>query len=518
MHGNRTSADNIRGGQGDDALWGYGGDDRIEGGSGNDSILGGPGDDILTDTFGDDNIKGGDGDDAIDGGPGIDLLLAGAGDDFVSKPSDNSDGATGFLGTGNDIFLGGTGRDTPIANEGDDWLEGGPHSDLLIGDNSQQFQDDRIGGDDVLIGGTGSDDMDAEGGDDVLVGGLGGTDRFHGMFGFDHVTFYGTSTGVDADMNFNLQPPDVTAIRDRYLQTESLSGGSGNDVIRGLGFTPDEQTFEEVNWLTEEGLDLVAGLRDLLQPGGPTGPDHAARFMGLRPDGEQYDASLLLGGSGSDLFEGRAGDDFIDGDAYVRVQLVHVPSGERFDSAAQFRARIFDGTFHPGDFDIVREIVVDPGADQAVDTAEYLSTQAAATIADLGDGYYSVTTLEEGEDVLHDVEEVQFSDACVVLATGAACDVVAATVEVATAGGEVQADLDLADGEAAPSDVRFTLQELNAEGSWVPVSDQAETGSDAVQDSLPVPDEATSELRVVATFTDSDGQLRSTTSEVLPAG
>ncbi len=155
IHGNRTAGDRMQGGQGDDALWGYGGNDRIEGGSGNDSIVAGDGDDIVTDSFGDDNIKGGDGNDAIDGGAGIDLILGGAGDDFINKPLDNSDGATGFFGTGDDIFLGGTGRDTPIANEGDDWLEGGPHADLLIGDNSQQFQNDEIGGDDVLIGGPG---------------------------------------------------------------------------------------------------------------------------------------------------------------------------------------------------------------------------------------------------------------------------------------------------------------------------------------------------------------------------
>src|SRR5699024_11019655 len=126
-------------------------------------------------------------------------------------------------------------------NEGDDWLEGGPHADLLMGDNGQQFQDDVDGGDDVLIGGPGSDDMDAEGGDDIMVGTPGGTDRYHGMFGFDYVTYEGSTNGVDADLNFNLlQPPDVTAIRDRFLQVESLSGGSGDDVLRGLGRAPDD--------------------------------------------------------------------------------------------------------------------------------------------------------------------------------------------------------------------------------------------------------------------------------------
>ncbi|WP_122263123.1 peroxidase family protein [Ornithinimicrobium cerasi] len=510
IHGNRTLPDRIQGGQGDDSLFGYGGNDRIEGGSGNDSILGGPGDDILTDTFGDDNIKGGDGNDAIDGGPGIDLLLAGAGNDFVSKPLDNSDGATGFLGTGNDIFVGGPGRETPFGNEGDDWLEGLAASDLLIGDNSQQFQNDTIGGDDVLIGGAGSDDMDAEGGDDILVGGPGGTDRFHGMFGFDHVTFYGTTAGVDADMNFNLQPPDVTAIRDRYLQTESLSGGSGNDVLRGLGFVPDAFTGTEVNWLTEEGLDLVDGLRELLQPAGHD--DYAARFMSGNAAGDPVDGNLLMGGSGSDLIEGRDGDDFIDGDAYLRVQLLHVPTGARYNSATQVRAAIFAGTMNPGDFEIVREIAVDPGAGGAVDTAEYLANQADVTIEDLGDGYYRLTS-DEGEDILHAIEQVDFADGCVVLATGAACGA-AAPLTATVSGDEVQAGLDV---DGAAGETQFTLQELDESGTWVPVTG-AELESAGLEQTIPVPEGTQGDLRVVATYVDDEGVLQGSTSEVLPGG
>ncbi|UJH70034.1 cell wall-binding repeat-containing protein [Ornithinimicrobium sp. INDO-MA30-4] len=293
IHGVRTEADNIRGGQGDDALWGYGGNDRIIGGSGNDSIVGGTGDDILTDTFGDDNIKGQQGNDAIDGGAGIDLLLPGPGDDFIRKTQDNADGATGFFGPGDDVFLGGTGRDAPFGNEGDDWLETGPHADLLIADNGQQFQNDLMGGDDVLIGGPGSDDYDAEGGDDILVGSPGSTDRFHGMFGWDSVTYYGTTSGVDADLNFNLlQPPDITAIRDRFTQVEALSGGSGDDVLRGLGVPADDLLDGDVNLLTEDGIDLIGGLEELLRPGAE---DYSQRFMVFDADNDG-NADLLLGG------------------------------------------------------------------------------------------------------------------------------------------------------------------------------------------------------------------------------
>jgi putative cell wall-binding protein/Ca2+-binding RTX toxin-like protein len=419
VHGHRTQGDRIRGGQGDDALWGYGGNDRIEGGSGNDAIVGGQGDDILTDTFGDDNIKGGDGNDAIDGGPGIDLLLAGAGDDFVSKPTDNSDGATGFFGTGDDIFLGGTGRDNPFGNEGDDWLEGGAAADLLLGDNGQQFQNDVDGGDDVLIGGAGSDDYDAEGGHDVLVGSPGGTDRFHGMYGFDFVTYDGTGTRIDADLNFNqLQPPDVTAIRDRFTQVEALSGGAGNDTLRGHGLMADVLDSGPLNKMDPADLDLVAGLRELLSPAGHA-QDYSMRFRSDNPLLDQVEniSNLILGGAGDDLIEGRLGDDFIDGDRVLRVRLVHTPTGDRYASASQLRARIFSGEVNPGDIDIVREVVVDAGAAEDVDTVLYADPFVDGEgdpnyeVNQLPDGYWEIVHGgDEGADILVNVERVQFGD------------------------------------------------------------------------------------------------------------
>jgi putative cell wall-binding protein len=521
IHGNRTLADNIRGGQGDDALWGYGGADRIEGGSGNDSIVGGPGDDILTDTFGDDNIKGGDGNDAIDGGSGVDLLLGGAGDDFVHKPLDNSDGATGFLGTGDDIFLGGTGRDTPFGNEGDDWLETGAASDLVIGDNSQQFQNDQIGGDDVLIGGPGSDDMDAEGGDDIMVGGVGGTDRFHGMFGFDYATFDGLTVGKDVDLAAIFEVPGENALRDRYPQTEAVSGGSGNDVIRGLGRGALELiAFAEFSLLTEEGLDLIDGLEPLLRPTAAPEHDFATRFMVL-DDGDVPEGNLLMGGPGSDLIEGRDGDDVIDGDAMLRVRLVNTVTNESFTSAAQFRDRIFSGELNPGDFDIVREIVYEDNEGD-VDRALFSDDAADVTITpvDGAPGYWLVDS-DEGEDILRNVEEVQFADSCIVLETDAPCDT-GAVVTATTSGSEVEATLDLtATGlgtQSAPTDVRFTLQELDESGTWVPVSPAEDEPGSAVEETLTIPEGADADLRVVATYVDGQGQPASATTEVLPGG
>lgn len=550
IHGYRTADDRIRGGQGDDSLWGYGGNDRIEGGSGNDSIQGGPGDDIITDAFGDDTIRAGKGNDAVDGGPGVDLLLTQQGDDFVSKSADNADGAVGFFGTGDDIFVGGTGRDNPFGNEGDDWLEGGPHADLLMGDNGQQFQDDVDGGDDVLIGGPGSDDMDAEGGDDIMVGATGGTDRYHGMFGFDYVTYDGETKGVDADLNFNLlQPPDVTAIRDRYLQVEALSGGAGDDVVRGLGVAPDDLSADEVNKMDPENLDLVAGLRELLVPAGHE-QDYSLRFRSDNPLLQDTDgvSNLLLGGAGDDIIEGRFGDDFIDGDRALRVQLVHTPTGQRFSSAAQMRSAVFSGAINPGDIDIVREIV-DESADEDVDTAVYVDAflndagEPNYQINQLPDGYWEIVHIggaefeeSEGADILVNVEMLQFGDGgCFELSEEMApC----ASMGYVTFSGQTDPpteDEPLTatvhfldpDGNVTvtnPVGMRFNWQAGEAGEAWDPSPTEGgplQQGSEPntwQQEFVPGDGDAGAIIRVVVTFEDDNGQLRQIVSPVVGDG
>src|SRR5690606_18491563 len=218
----------------------------------------------------------------------------------------------------------------------------------------------------------GSDDMDAEGGMDIMVADNGGTDRYHGMFGFDYVTYDGNSTGIDADLNFNLlQPPDVTAIRDRFLQVEALSGGAGDDIIRGLGVAPDDLAADEVNKLSNENLDLIGGMRALMNPSGHE-QNYMLRIMADNPLLQDNDgvSNLLLGGAGDDIMEGRFGDDFIDGDRVLRVSLLHVPTGTRYASAADMKNAVFAGEINPGDIEIIREIVTD-GTPDDVDTAVF---------------------------------------------------------------------------------------------------------------------------------------------------
>ena len=54
---------------------------------------------------------------------------------------------------------------------------------------STRSGNDPIIGNDVFIGGGGSDSMDGEGGDDIMVGSGGQGDRYIGVSGFDWATF-----------------------------------------------------------------------------------------------------------------------------------------------------------------------------------------------------------------------------------------------------------------------------------------------------------------------------------------
>ncbi len=310
---NDGTGDRIWSSEGDDTLRGNGGNDRIEGGAGNDNHIGGAGDDILIDNFGEDVMKGGPGNDAISGGSGpFDLLQGNDGNDFIVGGPDESEI---FGGQGNDIFYMGKGLSESIGGAGDDWIEGteSPAS-IAIGDDNNQFQNDPFGGHDIAIAGPGDMDFDMEGGDDIMVGNVLPTHRFEGMLGFDWATYRGETIAVDADMLVT----GATAVnaplnenRDRYDLIEGLSGTNFNDLLRGDNRTAadliDDGLTGVLNGhvLNAAGIARITGLAAILPPG--------ATSWG--------DGNIILGGPGSDLIEGRGGDDILDGDRWLNVQL-----------------------------------------------------------------------------------------------------------------------------------------------------------------------------------------------------
>ena len=111
----------IKGGAGDDLLYGFDKNDQMAGGAGADLLDGGAGADRL---------YGGAGDDTLKGGAGADRLYGGAGDDTLKG------------GAGADLLDGGVGADTLTGGEGKDWFT--LYQDVLPTDAEMDEDSDRM--------------------------------------------------------------------------------------------------------------------------------------------------------------------------------------------------------------------------------------------------------------------------------------------------------------------------------------------------------------------------------------
>ncbi len=320
-----------------DLLLGDSSANELRGGGGNDALLGNPGDDVL---YGD------EGADMLLGGNGADRLFGGAGDDHihgsgsfpgfaapthVTTPPPSAVGteiARGFGwvvydppgvdgnglnaiesniftaqvtadegnyiegGTGNDRISAGRGNDVVFGGDDNDTIEGMDGADILSGDAG----DDRLEGDgglltdyltytplnahgdDILLGGAGNDTLVGQGGNDMLYGGS-DNDRLWG----------------DAEGNASTSP---NAVPGSHHGDDFLDGGTGNDQLAGGG------RHDEI--LGGEGDDIIFG------------DDEVTRLSGLHHGSDLVHAGAgndqVLGGGGSDVLHGDAGDDVIWGD------------------------------------------------------------------------------------------------------------------------------------------------------------------------------------------------------------
>ena len=424
--GGTAGNDTLISSEGDDTLYGDGGNDRMEGGAGNDQYIGGDGDDIITDLFGDDIMRTGRGHDAVNAGQGVDLIVADEGNDFIVLGADMLDEA--FGGVGNDFVLGSKTTEQTLGGEGDDWIEVGAWTGA-VGDNfDDQFQLDAVKGHDVFHGDGGFDEFIGEGGDDIWFGSL-GRGKFDGMSGFDWTTYDGMNFPVDVDLNRQVLPGipvlPADAALDSFTQVEGASGSIHNDVIRGSDVTAADMPTEGFRGsaLDAEGLALISGLQALLAGAGPASFDAQGRFVG---------GNILLGGAGSDLIEGRGGDDIIDGDAWLRVRIAVMstfdangPTGNTVlsyhDSMTTLVEGIFAGTINPGQLKIVRDIA--PGVQNAdTDVAVFSDIRANYAITGNSDGSIRVEHLVpdgaggftpggvDGIDTLRNMERLSFLD------------------------------------------------------------------------------------------------------------
>jgi Ca2+-binding RTX toxin-like protein len=416
---------------GDDTLYGDAGNDRLEGGDGNDTILGGAGDDIITDRGGDDTLQGDDGNDVIHAGntdaAGVNLILGGLGSDFIITTEDISEI---FGGPGNDFMLGAKVNEAMTGNEGDDWIEKGTQ-DGAPGDNMNPRLQDDVRGNDVFVGGGGFDEFIGEGGDDIFVG-SDAQDKMDGMSGFDWITYKNDKFGVTVDLALaalggvgevadHIALPvaaSPSAILDRFAEVEGLSGSPFGDILRG-----DDVDAAALAGVTATGnvltnIGLITGLQALLGAG-------AASFG---------TGNIILGGDGSDIIEGRGGEDLIDGDRSlnVRISVRANPDGtgpeiRSVNNMTELITDMLAGTYNPGQLQIVREIL--PGAG-GFDTANFsgnagdytIDINNNGTLLNFSDDIVTVTdnsvTPRDGSDRLTHIERLQFADLAIVLVPG----------------------------------------------------------------------------------------------------
>ncbi|MBV7550430.1 heme peroxidase [Pseudomonas sp. PDM26] len=411
----------IAGDSDDDTVYGDAGNDRIDGGYGNDQLLGGTGDDIITDIGGDDVIHGEDGNDVIQAGNGLNLILGQAGQDFIITGEDAADSSGGL---GNDFILGSKANEFARGGEGDDWIQNGS-ADGAAGDNFDAFGDDKIIGNDVFLGDGGPDNFDGEGGDDIMVGSPSEADVYIGFSGYDWATYkddpVGVTIGLNSSQRFFDQPavPGSTAsILARLDLVEGLSGSAHADFLIGDDSTAVTLAIAGATGSVLTNLDLISGLRAFVGAAA-AGADG---ILGTADD--KFDGgNIILGGAGSDVIEGRVGDDLIDGDKWLNVRISvrqnidgTGPEIATFDSMTPLVPLMLNGTYNPGQLQIVREILTAAGPD--FDTALYSGNFADYTVVENVNGTVTVTDSvagRDGIDTLSNIERLQFTDQAIVL-------------------------------------------------------------------------------------------------------
>jgi len=345
----------IRGGEGNDRLYGGGGSDiihggegadRIFGGFGNDLLVGGDGNDVMYGQFGNDALVGGRGNDRLYGGRDADAMAGGSGDDYLNggqgadwifgdATNDVPEDYAGLVdyarkyantNTGNDEIVGGDGNDILLAGNGDDLVYGGDGSDIILGgrgDDNVRAGDGR----DFVLGGVGSDNLDGGNGADLLIGDpLNAPETTPG----DPVEEPEVSDRIvrdglpEADDLFrkidaaSATPSDalVAAVDAVFTYDDTIYGGAGNDIL--LGMRGNDRLFGG------RGNDLMHGGtgNDRLEGGagndllvGAAGNDLLFGQLGNDRLFGGRGRDIILGGSGNDQIRGGSGDDVLLGGA-----------------------------------------------------------------------------------------------------------------------------------------------------------------------------------------------------------
>ena len=290
----KSDVENLNGGLGDDVLTGSQQPNVLNGNAGDDDISGGPGGDCTVDT---DRLNGGAGNDVLrlgaaancadiaDGAAGRDsadyeLRSGGVSVTLDNIPNDGESEADDVKAT-IEVVLGGSGNDNLTGGSSNDELHGGPGNDVLHG----------AAGNDTLIGGSGNDELYGEAGDDYIdessasdasylasFSAFGGQDVIHGGAGVNTCNFRrGASTAASYTLCFTTGSASCALSSDDGVDGDDLT--NCNHVI------------------LDDGNDTVTGSSgdDIIEAGGG--------------------ADSVLGGAGNDVLYGEAGDDALFGEA-----------------------------------------------------------------------------------------------------------------------------------------------------------------------------------------------------------
>lgn len=269
------------------------------------------GDDTLTGGTADDTLNGGSGNDTLVNSAGDDLLDGGAGTDTVAQVIDTDQVIT-------DASLSGMGSDT-LAGIELAILTGG------IGNNSLDASLftgmatlNGMGGDDLLIGGSGSDALNGGTGSDTLTGNA-GNDALNGEDGDDILNLNGGSDTADGGAG-----DDLLILSGNAGGTSATGGSGANHFIIQPGLNGnvllDAQGVDTLDFSGfNSGITFSLGVATAQALAGGLNLSAGTQFTNLIGTtfndvltGNSLD-NTLQGLGGRDTLNGGAGDDTLDG-------------------------------------------------------------------------------------------------------------------------------------------------------------------------------------------------------------
>lgn len=277
-----------------------------------------------------DTIVAGTGGIRLDGDATVDLTISG-GRLFKLDGGTGNDRlwAGGAVGIGAPLpkavtILGGAGDDVLVGGDGTDTLSDGPGNDGAIGG----------AGDDLFLPGSGNDSYSGGVGDDTLKATSaqdGKNDAFHGDAGTDTADFSARTTRVCVSLGAS-HPFDCDGgPEDHFFSVEVVIGGSGNDTLLGVNAT--------------NPVHLIGG----------SGAD---RLLGSTSD------DVLEGGEGNDAEWGYTGND-------VYLEGPTPNGGDDLGAVTTQDCNIFGNCQQP----------ISTTADPGTDTVDYSARTAAVTVS-----------------------------------------------------------------------------------------------------------------------------------------